>query len=243
MAIEFPVNYNIHDLTVTGFTLANVYKALGQNISGSIDEVVLPAVADPNFDKSHFAPWFDGSAWNVWDRDGSTYKPTTSVIGNVTLSSTPTANRVQLVQNKSGTIALLDDVYKIRPSITLQEGLVSVDWDIASQFRVILSGNRQSVFYMQHSKAGMTIGITVINSGTNQVINAWDAAIKWPAATPPTMPASNSGYAKALRVTLRNINGTIYGDSTSHDHKVINSTELSKVVPSMGNTGSIFVNA
>lgn len=240
--ITFPVNYSIHDLPVLGFTLGNIYTALAQNIAGSIDSVILPAVADPSFDKSHFAPWFDGASWNIWDFERSTYRPTGVSIGNVRLNSEPTDNRVQYVQNKSGVIALLDDAYRIRPTITLQEGLVSVDWDSGSNFKVTLSGNRKSVFYMQHTRAGQTIRILIINSGTNQTINAWDSTIIWPAGTAPVMPAANPGSAKAMIVMIRNINGILYGESQTYDHKVTSSSDLDKAVPSMGNTGSIFVN-
>src|SRR2546430_15606519 len=155
MDTQFNVNAHIHEFPLRGFSLNNIYTALVQNLSGSIDETILPAVSNPDLAESSLAPFLDGSLWRVFDSDLSAYKPTKVKIGNVTLTADPTADRLQQVQNKAGVWALLDDAYHVQDVITLQEGLVSVDWNEGFNFQVILSGNRQSAFYMQHSKPGM----------------------------------------------------------------------------------------
>ena len=214
----FLVNWQIHDLPVLSFTLNNIYRALSQNLTGTIDNTVLPAVVDPTQERSHFAPWLNGSTWYVWDADINGYKPAVVFADKVKLDASPTANRIQTLQNKSGTVATLDDVYKIRDTVVLLEGLVSVDWDKGIMFQCTLNGKRQSAFYMAHSKPGMKIKLQIINKGTNQTVGAWDAAIKWPANTAPTVPASKPGTSNSIIVTLENINGTIYGDSSAYEH-------------------------
>lgn len=238
MTIDFPVNYSIHDLTISGFTLRNVYNSLVQNISATIDDTVLAGTENPMSDQSDNAPWFDGSGWNVFDPSINDYKSTRVQVGSISLSAAPSANRLQQLQNKSGTVALLDDVYGIRPTITLQEGLVSVDWNIATSFRVILSGNRTSSFYMMNSMPGMRIKLLIVNSGTNQVVGAWDSNINWPAGTAPSMPASTPGAAKSLLVIIRNINGTLYGESVSQEQKSLTSTDISFAQASLRTGGT-----
>lgn len=211
MDTSFPVNYQIHDLPTLGFTLENIYYALANNITGSIDDTVLPAVSDPEQDQSHFAPWFTGDSWNVWDDTLKAYIPATTIVGNVTLTANATADRLQHIQNKAGIIALTSDAYIARETVILREGLVSVDWDKASSFRCALGVNRQTAIYMTHSKPGMEIELLVVNNGTSQTV-AWDPAIQWPSGTAAQPPAAVPGQAKALLVTLKNIAGTIYAD-------------------------------
>lgn len=221
MNVEFPVNWKIHELPLSGFSLTNLYDALTQNLYGSIDDTVLPSVSDPAVELAGSYPVFSGTNWQIWDEANSTYKPLAIKVGNVTLASEPTANRVQSMQSKSGTVALLEDTYKIRDTVHLKEGLVMVDWDLGTRFQCILSGNRQPAFYMAHSKAGMKIDILVVNNGTKQTIGTWDSAIKWPSSVTPAIPAATGGVSTSLLVTLRNVNGTIYGESTNRTHGYI----------------------
>lgn len=218
LGTQFLVNWNIHDLPVLSFTLNNIYSALHQNLTGTIDDTVLPSVADPSQQKSSFAPWLNGSSWYVWDNDLKGYRPAVVFADKVKLDASPTANRIQTLQNKSGTVALLDDAYSVRDTVILPEGLVSVDWDRGIRFKCALSGNRQSAFYMTHSKPGMKIKLQVINKGTSQTVGTWDPLIKWPANTAPTMPAAKPGTSSSIIIGLENINGTIYGDSSAYEH-------------------------
>lgn len=211
MDVNFPVNYQIHDLPALGFTLENIYYALANNITGSIDDTVLPAVSDPSQDQSHFAPWFTGDSWMVWDDTLKGYIPATTVVGNVTLTASPTADRQQSLQDKSGVIALTDDAYLTRETVILREGLVSVDWSKASYFRCALGANRQTAIYMTNSQPGMEIELLVVNNGTSQTV-AWDPVIQWPSAVAAQPPASTPGQANAVLVNLKNIAGTIYAD-------------------------------
>lgn len=229
--MDFPVNYQIHELPVLGFTLENLYVALTENLSGTIDEVVLPAAGDDQV--SSFAPSFSGDSWKVWDDNLKAYVPALTQVGNVTLSASPTANRLQMVQDKAGVVALLDDAYGIRSTVILREGLVSVDWDKGNNFRLTLGANRQSAIYMTHSKPGMEIDLLVVNSGTNQTV-VWDPAIQWQAATASQPPAAAPGMAKGVLVTLRNIGGIIFAEG-------INYTALNQVTDLGTPTGLISV--
>lgn len=237
MNTTFDVDYVIHDLTVSGYTLNNIYNSIAKNIRGTIEDTILPFVANPMQAQSTAAPYFDGETWYVFSVDTNTYIPTKITVGNVSLSANPTVNRLQRVQSKSDTIALLDDVYGKRNTITLQEGLVVVDWSMATNFRVILSGNRQTVFYMQNSQIGMRVRVLVVNNGTNQTVNSWDSAIKWPGGSAPSVPAADAGGAKSLLATIRNINGTLYGESITQSQGAISKKDITQV-PSYNTAGS-----
>lgn len=223
--ITFPVNYNIHELPILGFTLRNIYDALVANLSGSIDETILPAADNPlsgSIDQigTSFAPMFTGDGWNIWDDKLKVYRPTTPRVGNVSLEASPTQDRLQGIQNKDGRVALLEDAYRIRETLVLREGLVSVDWDKTNSFQCSLGTNRKSAIYMTHSKPGMEIDLLLINDGTAQQV-VWDSSIKWPAATAPQPPAAAPGISNAVLVTLRNINGTIYGEYLNYSFKPV----------------------
>ena len=236
MSTEFNVNAKIQDLPIYGFTLNNIYKAIAQNLYGTIDETILPSFSNQDASRSSFSPWLDGLSWKVFDSNIHGYRPTTVAVSNISLASEATANRVQLLQNKDGVWALLDDTYNMRPVVTLQEGLVNVDWDIGSNFQVTLSGNRQSAFYMTHSRAGMEIDLLVTNSGTNQTAS-FDPAIVWQGGSAPTMLASMPGASKSILITIRNINGTMYGEISNYEHSPVNSMALSKASASLKTGG------
>ena len=188
--MDFPINLIIPDLRPSQFTIRSIANELAQNIVGTVDEVLL---------------------------DSETYVPSETIrSGNITLQSSPSANRLQRIQEKDGTIALLDDAYGIRDTVILPEGLVSVDWRVSDSFLCMLSGSRQSAFYMFHQKDNMKIDLLLVNNGTNQTVGAWDPLIKWPAATPPTMPAATVGSSSLLWVTIRDINNLLYGESVSY---------------------------
>ena len=104
---------------------------------------------------------FDGSSWHSWEQSNHAFTPVSVTVNNVLLQAAPTANRRQYCRTKTDVMALLDDVYGIRPTVILPEGLVSVDWDMGDDFLCVLSGNRQSSFYMFHSKPGMEIDMLV----------------------------------------------------------------------------------
>lgn len=220
MNIDFPINWQISELPSVGFSLDNIYKAIANNLTGTVDEVLLPT-ADPTENIATGEPFFDGSSWFVWHPDELDYKPVRTKIGNVTIEGDPSADRVQNVQAKSGTVALLDDTYKIRDTVYLKEGLVLIDWDKGSKFLCVLSGNRQPAFYMTNSKDGMKINVLVVNNGTKQTIGTWDSSIKWPSGVVPAIPAATAGRAASLIVTIRNINGNIYAESVNQTHDPI----------------------
>jgi hypothetical protein len=193
--MDFPVALQIPELRPKSQTMRGILSELVDNMTGQVESGILDAEELPAGPET-----FEG------------IQPFTYKVGNVTLQGTPTDDRLHTFQNKTGVVALLDDAYGVRPTVILPEGLVSVDWDVSDNFLVVLDGRRQSTFYMTHSKAGMEIDLLLVNNGTNQTVYAWDSAIKWPAATPPTMPAALSGTSALLLVTIENINGIMYGE-------------------------------
>jgi hypothetical protein len=222
MDTEFPVTYKVKELPVLGFTMSNIFSALVNNLQGSIDSVLLP-VATEGQPHARQAPVFTGQGWRVWDKGIRDYRPLATRVGNTRFDADPTADRTQLVQNKDGVIALLDDTYGIRDTVVVPEGIISVDWDKGSTFKCVLSQDRKSAFYMIHSRPGMKLDILVINQGTDQV-PIWDPLIHWPDATEPGMPVAGAGEAASLLVTLENINGVIYGESQAQAHSAIGIT-------------------
>lgn len=190
--MEFPVILHIPEFRPLAITPKEIARSLVNNMSGVVESGIVDSEDDFKVNLS------------------------TIQVNGVTLTSDPTADRQQTLQNKSGVIALLDDAYGIGDTVILPEGLVSVDWDMGKRFLVTLSGNRQSAFYMFHSKPGMEIDLLLVNQGTNQTVGAWDAAIKWPAGTPPSMPPALSGASALMKVNLVNVNGVIYGESLNY---------------------------
>jgi hypothetical protein len=215
--MDFPIELNIAELRPKEFTMRRLAEAILENMTGIVQEGLMYASTDPDPQVGP-APMFDGKSWQSWETSEYRYSPINVQVNSVILESDPTANRLQLIQNKDGVIATLDEAYGIRDTVILQEGLVTVDWSKGNDFLCVLSGNRQSAFYMAHSKAGMEIDILLVNNGTNQLVGGWDALIQWPGGAPPVMPSAKSGTSARQKVTLRNINGTIYGEFLSYAH-------------------------
>lgn len=212
MDITFPVDYTINSFRVSANTLRNIYNGLAENIQGSVgDTTILPSSESPNETGIDFAPRINGDAWYV--HSGQEYVPTFPVIGDVTISADPSVNRTQYIQNQDGVVALLDDVYNIQDTIILPEGNTVVDWNIGRTFQCVLSATRKTLFNMAHSSDGMEIQVLVMNKGTTTDI-VWDSAVHWPGTT-PSMPHATPNTTAGLLATLRNIGGTIYGESQS----------------------------
>ncbi len=188
--MDFPVSLHIPQLNPAKLAPREVAIAIVDNMLGSVESGVLEA-----------------------ENNEIELSPNTLVVQGVKITASPSANRIQTLQNKSGVIALVDDTYRIQDTVILPEGLVSVDWDMGRNFLCILSGNRQSAFYMAHSRAGMERNLVIVNNGTNQTVGTFDPLINWPASTAPTMPAATAGSSALLKISLRNIGGVIYGES------------------------------
>jgi hypothetical protein len=200
--MDFPVSLHIPDFRPLDNSLKGIASSLPDSMVGSIESGVIDTeeLAQVNGP----SPVFEGNqAFGI-------------KVNNVTLQSTPTDNRNQIFQDKDGVVALVDDIQGLRPTVILPEGLVSVDWSVADNFMCILSGNRQSAFYMAHSKDGMKVKLLLVNQGTNQTVGTWDASINWPAGSAPSMPSALVGASAFLLVELRNINNIIYGESLSY---------------------------
>jgi hypothetical protein len=243
----FPVNYEIKELAITSYTLGNIYYALSTNLVGTIDEVVLPARAYLDEQATGSAPWLNGSTWYYWHSVEQVYKPMKRVTGTVYLDSNPSADQYQVVQNKNGIIATMDNAYGADQTIILPEGSVSVDWDMGKNFSLTLARNRDSRLQMTHSKDGMSIKILVVNRGTSAGL-IWDASnvsldtvpagatmdtapVQWP-GSPPTIPPAQPGSSSSVLITFRNILGTVYGESWSQeaaaDKRVTDATHYSQ---------------
>ena len=200
--MDFPINLKISDLRPLELNPKGIARSLVENMYGSVESGVLDA--DQLSQTDGPLPVYEGSrSFGV-------------NVGNVFLQSSPTANRNHVFQNKDGVVALLDDVYGISGTVVVPEGLVSVDWTLGKDFLCVLSGNRQSTFYMFHSHAGMEIDLLLVNNGTSQTVHTWDPLIKWPGGTATAMPASEAGAASMLKVNLVNVNGVIYGEPTAY---------------------------
>lgn len=211
--MDFPVTLIIPELNPPEFTLNGIARTLVDNMIGHVQSGLMEANREIDTSvASGTAPIFDGSSWFSREPTSHAFKPINIRVNNVLLQSTPTADRRQLLNNKDGTIALLDDVYGIKNTVIVQEGLVSVDWNSGKDFMCVLSGNRRSTFYMFHSKPGMEIDLLLVNNGTNQLVNTWDPLIHWPTDTPPVVPAANTGTSAMLKVNLVNVAGIIYGE-------------------------------
>ncbi len=200
--MNFPINLKISDLRPLELNPKGIARAIVENMYGSVESGILDA--DQLSQTDGPLPVYEGTRSFGVKSD------------NVFLQSSPTANRNQIFQNKDGVVALLDDAYGIRPTVVVPEGLVSVDWKLGKDFLCVLSGNRQSTFYMVHSQAGMEIDLLLVNNGTSQTVHTWDPLIKWPSGTATAVPAAEAGAAAMLKVNLVNVNGVIYGEPTAY---------------------------
>jgi hypothetical protein len=214
---DFPIELHVAELRPAEFTLNRLSEALVENMSGTVKEVLMDASIDT--EPTHgagAAPKFTGGTWYSWEQSLHTYTPVDTRIGDVLLAANPSIDRRQVLQNKDGVIALHDDVYWISPTVLLVEGLVTIDWAKGTNFLCILSGNRKSAFYVAHSKPGMEIDVLLVNNGINQLVEAWDPLVLWPGGTQPVMPAALPGTSARQKITLRNVNGIIYGEYVNY---------------------------
>jgi hypothetical protein len=205
--MTFPVYYEVAELD-SAFTLQDIYDKLVENLSGYVDSFISGG--------QEYSPKFNGVSWMVWD--GQKYIVPNPSVGLLKLDGDPTSDRIQTMKDQDGVIALLDDVYGIRDTVVLPDGAVGVDWDRSNSFKCIIK--RITYLHMQHAREGMTVNILIVNNGTDNTIN-WDASIKWPKDTTPQMPVSASGASVSMLVTLRKVNGIIYGESQLQTHPVI----------------------
>ncbi len=212
MDISFPVTYTISSIHITANTLRNIYNALVENISGEVgDPTILPSSEAPNVTGIDFSPRIEGDTWYV--HSGKNYVPTYIQVGDVTLSSSPTVNRTQYMQNLDGIVALLDDIDNIRDTVILPEGNTVVDCNLGSSFKCVLSPTRKTLFNIAHSVDGMETNVLVVNQGTTTDV-VWDASINWPGVA-PSMPHATPNTSVGLLATFYNIGGVVYGESQS----------------------------
>jgi hypothetical protein len=161
-------------------------------------------------------PWFSNDTWHSWN--GSEYVPATVKVGGagyvVQLGdytsvgdgvSNPLPNRIQTLQDKDGTVALLDDVYVGRPPVVLSGTTPVIDWNLGHHFVEVLPGN--TTFRHINSKPGQRIVLLARNNTTSYTTTfAPTPAIFWPAGTAPSQTA-----LKTDMYIFDNIAGSILG--------------------------------
>ena len=186
-----------------------------QNLRGSIDETsVLGGQMGGSKPTSDVGPWFNGDSWHIWN--GSDYVPATVKVGGagfvVQLGDYTTAgasdilpNKIQTLQDKDGTIALLSDVYVGRPCVTLIGTTPTVDWSLGHHFTQILGGN--TTVRHSNSQPGQRIVVSLKNNATSYSVT-WSStpAVFWPAGTPPSQTASKTDL-----YIFENVAGSIFG--------------------------------
>jgi hypothetical protein len=214
---DFPIELHVAELRPAEFTLKRVSEALVANMSGTVKEILMDASVDiAPVESTGAAPKFTGGTWYSWEQSLHIYTPVDTRVGDVLITANPTINRIQILQNKDGVVALHDDVYWISPTVLLTEGLVTIDWNKGTNFLCVLSGNRKSAFYMAHAKEGMEIDVLLVNNGINQLVETWDPAVLWPGGAQPVMPAALPGTSARQKITLRNVNNIIYGEYVNY---------------------------
>lgn len=164
---------------------------------------------------TNIGPWLNGSTWYVWN--GSEYVPATLKVGgagfivqlgdytSVGSSAIALPTYVQTLQDKDGTVALLDDIYKGRDAVVLTGTTPVIDWNLSNNFVETLSGN--STMGMDNSQDGQEIFVALRNNATSYSVT-WQAVpvIFWSSGVAPTQTAS-----KTDMYIFKNIGGSIFG--------------------------------
>lgn len=162
---------------------------------------------------TNIGPWLNDATWYVWN--GSEYVPTTVRVGGpgytvqlgnyTTVGDTKSsivASRTQLLQDKDGTVALLDDVYVGRPAVILTGTTPTIDWNLSNNFTETLPGN--STMKMSNFKDGQRIAVSLKNNATSYTVT-WPSYIFWPSGAPTQTASKTDLYL------FRCIGGTILG--------------------------------
>jgi len=205
-ADPIPVDFSV--------TLQDFQDRFLANLRGEIpDSQVLAGQSGGTRPTSDVGPWFNGQAWHVWN--GSEYVPSPIKIGSggyviqlgdyttVGDSDSILPDRVQTLQDKDGTVALLSDVYEGRPTISLSGATPMIDWSLSDSFTEVLPSN--IVVSMKNSQPGQEIVVTFKNNATAYTVT-WPSAppIFWPTGSAPAQTAS-----KTDMYILKNIGGSI----------------------------------
>lgn len=161
---------------------------------------------------SNVGPWLDGNVWKIWD--GSTYVPATQQISNsgftITFGAeTLTGDRTPQFQDKSGTVAMLSDVYDGRGTIVLPStSTPEFDWSQSFSFYKSMSANNTASF--SNYLPGQTIHVLISHVGTNTM--TWPSYVKWEGGSEPAQTPSGVDLYEFF-----NLAGTIYGKQVGAD--------------------------
>lgn len=184
------------------------------NLTGTISETqVLIGQIGGAKPETNVGPWLNNNTWYIWN--GIEYVPTTIRVGgagytvqlgNYTTSgdskSSILPDRIQTLQDKDGTVALLSDVYEGRPAVTLTGTAPTIDWSQGHHFVETLSGN--TTVKMSNSVDGQKIAVALRNNATSYTVT-WPTYVFWPNGTPTQTASKTDLYI------FRNIGGSILG--------------------------------
>ena len=147
----------------------------------------------------------DSGTFRYWN--GTQYVPVVTKVGSAlysaTLAATITAARTVTLQDKSGTLAYLDDVYNPRNTIILTGTPITLDWSVTFAYYTSISSN--ITVKSTNSLAGQEMALVVASSGTYTV--GFPSTFVWPGGTAPIQTPSGTDL-----YLLRNIAGTVYGE-------------------------------
>lgn len=164
---------------------------------------------------SDIGPYFNGASWEFWDPASSSYAPEVHKLDGqtpnvaVTFASNPTAARLVYLQDKSGTMLFVNDIYVPRALVILLKAPYVIDWGRSNDFMCLLHEN--TAFTMVGSKEGQEISVATRNDGTAFTVS-WPSFVVWPAGIQPSMVPSQAGQSHLVEWKFININGVIYGE-------------------------------
>jgi hypothetical protein len=181
------------------------------NLHGTIqDTAVLIGQVGGSKPTSNIGPWLNTDIWYIWN--GDDYVPTTIKIGGNQYTVTLTnefaqefgiiPDKVQTLQDKTGVIALMSDIFQGRPTVILTGTTPTIDWNVSNSFSHILPGN--STYKITNVQDGLEVAIAVKNTGTSYTAT-WPSTIFWAGTTPPTQTAN-----KTDMYILKGIGGSVF---------------------------------
>lgn len=219
--------------------------AAGLTVDLDLDSVVITGQVAGTEPTTNIGLWFppvSGSTTSpsgliyAWNSGSAKYLPAPLVAGQLIgstiyltqLQSTSTADRIQKLPDKNGTIALLSDISTGTGTKTLSGGSVTVNWEdrktayitLTSNCTITLSGtptdDQWQDFWIENNITAYTV--------------TWPATVIWPAGTAPTQTTAGAGERRIDHIRLYHvgIGGTIFGEAVKQDYRITTAADAGK---------------
>lgn len=166
-----------------------------------------------------FGSPFSGVAyWNAWDSAAGKYNAIDCVCGTSShitqfVCGATSANTVLTTPNKSGTLALLEDLTRLFGNLAIANpSSVNIDWN--NPVPVFIAMGQNLSINNINNRNGGTMDIFLGNASGNPatVYTLSTSDISWPGGTVPTLSSGRSGAKVVDHIRLYQVSGQIFGE-------------------------------